>query len=173
MKSVGGVEASAIQELPPLVLRRGETFLVFRARGVENLDEFNSLCPPIDPKTYGRVGKHGWELDPDAPALRDAITQRNIKHYQYLVIKTLEPSQIDWDKINLHDPDTWKFLDDELRGVLSYTEINALLALVDEANALDPEKLEANRESFLLQQAVRLTTVDRLSSCPSGEVAST
>jgi len=131
----------------PLPFKRGKKFLAFYAQPVWDLDEFNALCPPPENEFY-RFTKNGKEKDPEAPGYLDLIGRYSRKRWGYVVLKSLEPSKIEWDNVSLKDPNTWDKVEEELRKELGLYEFAKVMTLVDEANAIDEEKLEENAQSF-------------------------
>jgi len=154
---VGGKEwTSSAWEPDPLVLNRGRDkdgkpqFLVFRARGIKNYDEFTRLCPK--PKNHsGYLTPSGWKEDPKSPQYLDQLELWKQRRWAYTVIKTLEPSEIEWDKVQLSNPKTWLHYEAELLQIVNHCEQGLVIDLVHTANALDQEKLEENRQSFFQQ----------------------
>jgi hypothetical protein len=154
---IGGVEAKRRGELEPLVFSREDgNDLVFIAKPVYNLDEFIALCPEPDVKQFGKMTKDGWVPDLEAPQYLDLLRLRRVAHWDYTMIKSLEPSNINWDKVKHNDPKTWKHCQTELLSVLSYTEFSKVIGLVEEANTMDDAKLEENRESFFRKRVAVL-----------------
>jgi hypothetical protein len=93
-----------------------------------------------------------------------------------MVIRSLAPSEIEWDTANVNDPRTWANWEDDLKsGGLTQVECNRVLALVLEANALDEAKLQKAREVFLRGQEpmpdVFSSPRSEQPSTPSGEPA--
>ena len=94
-----------------------------------------------------------------------------------MVIKSLEPSGIEWVKTNVSDPSTYTEWSDELKMAgLSDVEVNRIIMCVMQANSLDEDKLKAAREVFLLgeeeaQNASSGPSTEQPST-PSGEPAS-
>lgn len=153
---VNGVEAKRRGVLPPIVFPRDDgEFLAFYVQPVYDLDEFDILCPEPDPKKYGMLTKDGWVTDYEAPALLDELKRHRMKRWEYIVIKSLEPSNITWDKVDPKNPKTWHHHEAELRGVMSYSEFGQLMGLIDEANSLNKKRLEENRETFFRKLAER------------------
>lgn len=157
---VNGVDAKKVTawEPDPLVLDRGrdehgeKVFLVFRARGVKTYDEFEALCP--EPKnTQGYMTREGWQIDPEAPVYVDEMKRWRQQRWAYTIIKTLEPSNIEWEKVKIAAPKTWHHFKEELRLILSDNELGRLYGLIHEANVLNQEKLEENKQSFFQLQA--------------------
>ena len=149
---VGGVETSREALFGPLTFRRGKDYLVFYAQPVWDLDEFNLRCPaPVN--NHHMFTKGGKVIDPKAPAYLDALAEHSRKRWGYIVLKTLEPSNITWDNVSLVDPSTWVNVEQDLKRSLGLYEFSRVMRLVDEANAIDEEKLEENAQSFFQQQA--------------------
>ena len=149
---INGIDPNTLCNECVLVLPRGEQNLVFRAVGLRDVEEFNALCPA--PKPPGKLTKDGWVAKEDDPTYQQLMLQWGKKRLGYMVSRSLAPSQIEWDTIKLDDPRTWAKWDEDLRnGGLTQIEVNRVLGLVMEANALDEAKLAKARESFLVGQA--------------------
>jgi hypothetical protein len=87
-----------------------------------------------------------------------------------MVVKSLEPSEIEWDTVDPDNPKTWTNYAEDLRGAgFSQVEVNRIVGLVWEANCLDEAKLEEARQVFLRGQQ----PVSDASSGPSTEPEST
>ena len=156
-----------------LILPRGEQVLVIRAQAV-NLDEFDVLCP--EPKPPGKLTKDGWIPDLDNESYRQIITNHNEKRIAYLVVKSLEPSDIEWEKVKIENPSTWVgYVQDFKAAGLTTIEINRIVQCVMQANSLDEAKLEQARKVFLLGQAQALVVSSGQNTVPantsSGEPA--
>ena len=73
-----------------------------------------------------------------------------------MIVKSLEPSNVEWDTVNVADPRTWKNWSTDLRGGgLSDIECQRVMNLVLEANCLDEAKLKKAREVFLAGEAAK------------------
>jgi hypothetical protein len=84
----------------------------------------------------------------------DQLAQYNIKKMAWIILKSLEPSEIDWDTVDMENPGTWLNYQKELREAgFSEIEVNRICNICMQANALDEAKLEAARQSFLHGQA--------------------
>jgi hypothetical protein len=95
-----------------------------------------------------------------------------LRRWSWLVIKSLEPSfkpigDLEWERVKPDDPRTWGLVEDELKDGLAVFEFTKVMALVDEANALDAEKLAANAETFF-QIAAQEAAAEKATS-QSGE----
>ena len=90
--------------------------------------------------------------DKDA-TYRQVLASWSQQRLGYMVLKSLEPSQIEWDTVKEDDPQTWKNWSADLRnGGLSDMECHRVMNLVLEANCLDEAKLKKAREVFLAGQ---------------------
>lgn len=149
MRIGGIIVAGPTQEV--LVLPRGEQALIIRAQAI-NLDEFDALCP--EPKPPGKLTKDGWIPDTTNDNYRQIIDNHNEKRIAYLVVKSLEPSQIEWDTVQIDNPRTWtNYVQDFKNAGITTIEINRIVQCVMQANSLDEAKLEQARKVFLLGQA--------------------
>ena len=116
------------------------------------MDEFQAKCPL--PKPPGKLTKDGWVAEENDPTYQQVLTEWGKKRLGYIVTRSLEPSQIEWDSVKLDDPRTWaNWEQDLIDGGLTQIEANRVLALVMEANSLDEAKLTKAREVFLRGQA--------------------
>jgi hypothetical protein len=149
---IAGIDPKTLCNEVLLVLPRGQSEIVFRAKGLSNMDEFDAVCP--HPKPPGKFTKDGWIPHTNDPTYQQVLAEYAKKRLGYIVIRSLEPSEIEWDTVKRDDPRTWPNWESDLTtGGLSQIESNRVLALVMEANALDEAKLEKARESFLRGQA--------------------
>lgn len=149
---IAGVDLQApVEEI--LVLPRGETNVVFKARPVLSMEHYEKSCP--EPKPPGKRIKGGAFV----PNLDDAeykrqLTLHNELWLAYMVLKSLEATDgLEWEKVNIDRPLTWPLYRQELLDAnFSQIEINRITALVLSANCLDEKKLEEARKSFILGQ---------------------
>jgi hypothetical protein len=149
---IGGTDPKTLLNEVVLVLPRGEQTIVFRAKGLPDMAEFDAKCPV--PKPPGKFTKDGWVANDSDPTYQQVISAWGKKRLGYLVTRSLEPSAIEWDTVKMDDPRTWANWEKDLvEGGLTQVEANRVLALVMEANALDETKLQKAREVFLRGQA--------------------
>ena len=146
---IAGIDPKSLCNEVLLVLPRGDSQIVFRAIGLRDLEEFNKVCP--QPQPPGKRTREGFIPNMNDPTYQQVMTEWGKKRFGYMLVKSLEPSEIEWDTVNLADPRTWLQWEDELRDSgLTQIEVNRVATLVLEANALDDEKLTKAREYFLL-----------------------
>ncbi len=146
---IGGVPVTKCEEI--LVLPRIEGNLVFTAVAVPSMDYFDEVCPKPAPAMMLKAGgKREPKIDDNYVQLLEDWSQRR---YAYICVKSLEPSDIEWDEVALDKPSTWTKWTDELREAgLSDVEINRVQTLVLDANSLNEAKLKEARDSFLRGQ---------------------
>ena len=145
---IGGVDPKSLPNIEHLVLPRGDSNLVFHARGLSDMTEFEKLCPePIPPKVWTKDGWNANLEDRDYLAIMAEFGKRRLA---YMVVRSLEPSNVEWDTVKYEVPGTWANWEVDLRAAnLSQIECNRILNLVLEANCLDESKLKKAREVFL------------------------
>jgi hypothetical protein len=145
---INGVEVKGPSEEVLVLPRATGEDIPFIARAILDYDEFEKRVP--EPKPKAVLVKGGWKENVDDPAFKEAVEKRDDLRIAWLVLKSLEPSNIEWDTIDMDKPSTWLNWQDELRDAgLNTTEIGRVITCVTTANALNEEKLEAARESFL------------------------
>lgn len=167
---IGGIDPSKLPTIETLVLPRGDEIIVFKATGLSSYDEFDALCP--EPKAPGAF-KPGGEFvpNPEDPSYRQMLATYANKRMAYMAIKSLEPSDIEWDEVNIDNPSTWTKWSTELKNVgFTQVEVNRIMGLVLDANCLNEERLEKARSVFLLGQVVEK---EGTSTGPSSEPKST
>lgn len=147
---IGGVKVTACEELLVLPRPDGQDIPI-RAKAVAINEEFNRLVPlPIAPKIQTKEGTSHDFSDQD---YKKAVHRREEQRFAFLCIKSLEPSQIEWETVNLEQPNSWLKWQDELMAAgLSETEVNRIIGAVMVANSLDEDKIEAARKAFLRGQ---------------------
>ncbi len=159
-----------------IVIPRGQSQIVLRARAVLEYDDFDRLCP--EPKAPWVVKPGGQkQQDFNDPKYIAAIAQRVKQQTYFMFIKSLEATDgLEWDTIDLKRPDTWLQFENELKNSgFSQIERNLITRGIMIANNLDDNKVEEARQRFLLSLAV--PAVDSLSqtavptSTPSGQPA--
>ena len=145
---IGGIDPKTLPTEEVLVLPRGDQMVVFRARGVSDLEEFEKLCP--EPTPPGKLTKDGYVPDMADPDYQSVRAEYQKRRTAYIVVRSLEPSQIEWDTVQLANPATWANWDMDLKNNgFSQMACNRVLELVLEANCLDDAKLKKAREVFL------------------------
>ena len=141
-------------------------------RGLKDMSEFSTICPA--PKPPGKLTKDGFIPNTNDPSYQQLLTMWGTKRLGYMAVKSLEPSEITWDTVDIANPATWGNWETDLKnGGLNQFEVNRVTGLVLEANSLDDDKIERARRIFLLGSAgIRtLWPPTELASTSSGEPA--
>ena len=149
---IGGIDPSTLSTEELLVLPRGEQNIVFRAVGIPDYEEFKALCP--EPKAPGvQMAGKGWMPNENDPGYRDMVKTHDKRRIDWMVLKSLEPSDVEWDTVDLDNPPTWTNWQGDLKTAgLNQVEVNRVQALVFQANCLDESKLQKALEAFQLGQ---------------------
>lgn len=147
---IGGVQVTKAEELLVLPRNNGEP-VVFRAIPVAIAEEFDSKVPmPVAPMVQKKDGKYN---DTNDPEYVKALKLRGERRFSLMIIRSLEPSNIEWETIKLEDSSSWLNWEQELKDAgLSETECNRVVAAVMAANSLDEDAIKEAREAFLRGQ---------------------
>lgn len=146
---IGGVDPSTLPNEEFLVLPRGDKFIVFKAQGLPNTDEFKKLVPEPKPPVFHKNDGSKVENLED-PNYKSDLAEFNKRWLAYLVVASLRPSQIEWDTVKEDVPGTWAGYEKDLENSgINQMERNAVIGLVMRANNLDESHLKKARENFL------------------------
>jgi hypothetical protein len=145
---IGGKEVKGASEEYLVLPRPTGEDIVFHAVAVDDLDEFALKCPAPTPKRALVAG--GWKENFDDPSYLESVMKHSELQYAYMVLKSLEPSNIEWDTVEMEKPSTWLNWEKDLKDAgLTQTEVNRVINCVSTANSLNEAVLEEARESFL------------------------
>ena len=148
---IAGVDPTTLPSEVFLVLPRGDAQIVFKAQPARDMDTFEALCPRPTPP--GKMTRDGYVPMENDPSYQVILANWASQRLGYMVMKSLEPSQIEWDTVTTDNPATYRNWSKDLRaGGLSDIECHRVLNLVLEANCLDETKLKQAREVFLAGQ---------------------
>ena len=75
---------------------------MLKARGLPDMDEFSKLCP--DPKPPVMLTRQGQKANLNDVGYQQREAEQAKRRWAYIVVKSLEPSQIEWDTVKLDDP---------------------------------------------------------------------
>jgi hypothetical protein len=162
---IGGVEVKGPNE-ELLVLPRQDQDIIIRAKAVLDMETFDKLCP--EPKPPGKRTKDGWVPNPEDQGYKTILEVYQNKRLAYLILQSLEPSNIEWDTVVIDNPSTWSnYLIDLKNAGLSTIEVNRIITCVMQANSLDEKKLGEARKVFLRGQAQDQNASSGLTSEPA------
>lgn len=151
---INGREIKGPNRVTVVLPREDEEDIVLIAEAILDLSEVDKyIQAPKPPSAMVKGG--GVEYDYSDKGYLEQLNSYNLKKMAWIVLKSLEPSNIEWSEVNIENPGTWLKYQDEMKAVgFSDIEINRVGNAVMQANALDEAKLEAARQSFLRGQAV-------------------
>ena len=128
-------KGEAIQPPTPVEvkIRRGENDLVITLKAVMNFDEFDELVPEPKPPLVTDVKTNTKTKD-----IHDAGYVKKMDDYfdrrtDWTMIKSLEDSGLEFEKVDPGKPETWKDVQKELRECFTPAEANTILNGIAEA----------------------------------------
>lgn len=141
-----------------IVIPRGDSQIVMKARAVLDYTDFEKLCPEPKAPMILRPGGVKEQNFKDVTYVA-AVRQRITKQTYYMFIKSLEATPgLEWETINMSDPSTWLNFEKELEtSGFSSIERNLITRAVLIANNLDEQKIEEARQRFIQSQAVQVS----------------
>lgn len=151
-----------------LYLPHGDTVFEFKAQSVPDFEEFDALVPL--PKPPGKRTREGFIPNTSDPGYLQILANYAAQREAWFAIRSLEPSNIEWDTVKPDNPSTWiKWKDDMKLAGFNVFQISRIQNLVYEANCLDEQKIARARDLFLQGKAA----ASDAATSPSSEPAST
>ena len=148
---IGGQLISRPKDEIIVIPREGEN-IVFKAQAVLDYTEFDKLCPEPQPT----IRKYPDGREELVTQSADFIKKRDnwaTKRSNWLIIESLRVTEaLEWDTVDLSDPETWSNYRNELEQVFTTGEVNAIIGGVLRANSLDDKRFEEAKNQFLAQQ---------------------
>lgn len=172
---IAGIEVPKQHE-EVLVLPKGGVNIVFKAVAVLDFEVFEKINPMPQPKQRrypdGRIAQ-----EVDSPTYKTAISDWASAKTNWMILKSLEPSCIEWDTVDMSKIDTWaNYTKDLHNSGFSEYEIGRIIDLAITACGLNQEKIDRETQSFLLGQGKAQNEQSSPSSgqsdTPSGDVVS-
>jgi hypothetical protein len=122
-------------------------------KAITAYEDFEKVCPaPVPPKVMLPGGKTSENIE--APEFKKALEDYANKQTNWMYIKSLEPSNIGWDTVNIADPSTYENWEkDLLKAGLTQIEITRIKNGCLKAQGLDSEKIEKAKKSFLASRS--------------------
>jgi hypothetical protein len=149
---IRGKEVKGVSE-EVLVLPRLDGNIVFKAKAVTDMELFQKMCPL--PKAPSMLVAGGFQSNTADPNYLKMIQRHSELRMGYIMIKSLEPSEIEWDTVVLDQPQSWlNWREDLSKAGFTEVEIERITVCVLQANCLDESKLARAREDFLAGQGM-------------------
>jgi hypothetical protein len=137
-----------------IIIPRGDEPIILKARAVLDYKEFNAICPA--PKPPIKMHRSGQRVpDFTNSNYQKEFDRVNTARVNWMILKSLDvpENEIEWETIDMSDPDTWGNFENELRAAgFSDIEIGRITTGVMSANGLDDAKVEEARMNFLASQ---------------------
>ncbi len=150
---VNGREISGPNRVTLVLPREDAEDIVIIAQAIIDMDAFDKFVD--EPKPPSAMVKGGnVEYNYKDNGYIEQLAQYNLKKMAWIVLVSLEPSNIEWENVDMENPGSWLGYQKEMKDAgFSDIEFNRVCNLCMEANALDEGKLEAARQVFLRGQA--------------------
>lgn len=149
---LNGQKISSANECVIVLPRFNADPIVFKARAVLDMNDFERMCP--DPKPPTRRFSDGRVVEnlKDEGYLQQVQNQGKMR-LSWIVLKSLEATEdLEWETVDLGDPTTWDNFRTEMKDSgFGDIEINRVIAECLNVNALNEDKIEEARSRFLLQ----------------------
>lgn len=137
----------------PIVLPRNEGDIVLYAAPILSLEDFEKLCPRPKPPSVMRPGK-GYSVDTNSKEYIQAMSKWGEQKSNYLIIKSLSDGtpDLEWDNVDLTDPDTWAGYETELTSVFTIGEVDIIVGGCFAANLPTDDRQKEALERFMSPQ---------------------
>lgn len=158
-----------------VVLPRNDGDIVFECHAVLDYKPFDLMCP--EPKPPFKMLPGGQKLiNVEDAKYKEKLSAINLRKISWMVLKSLEPTGIEWDTVKMDDPETWgNYIADFQKAGFSEVEINRIVMGVMAACSLDEAKIEEARQRFLTSRRDTAENssiqMDAQQNTPSGESA--
>jgi hypothetical protein len=150
---VNGREIAGPNRVTLVLPRENADDIVIIAQSISDMSAFDKYIElPLPPSAMVKGGN--VEHNYNDSGYVEQLAGYNLKKMAWIVLTSLAPSNIEWEKVDLENPGSWVGYVEEMKDAgFSEIEVNRVCNLCMEANALDEGKLEAARQVFLRGQA--------------------
>ena len=134
-----------------VVIPRDEEDFVFEVQAVLDFKQFEAVCPEPQPvtKTNQKTGQS--VKNTSHPVYTEALKKYNENRINFMIIQSLSATAgLEWDKVDLSDPSSWKEYEGELRdcGLTEY-EMSLIVRAIMKVNGLSEEIYNEAKKRFL------------------------
>lgn len=149
---LNGKRITGANETIIVIPRSNSDSIVFKARAILDMAEFEEMCPAPEPPIRKYAGGREHKNTKD-PGYIQQIENHSALRLSWIVLMSLSANEnLEWENLDISDPTTWNNFRKELTEAgFSTIEINRIVAECLEVNALNEEKIEEARALFLLQ----------------------
>lgn len=172
------IDGKVIEPPKPVYIpipREGAEDIILTAQPVIDMSEFDQVYPePKPPFVDDRKNKKKYH-DYDDPKYQSKIEKRIEARQDYIVIKSLSATPgLEWEIVDIKDPDTWKFYREELQQSFTAPESEYIIMQAILANMPTEDRRKEALNLFTSrqeQEKVFSSLTDEQNSTPSGEPA--
>lgn len=154
---IGGQVIDKPSEEVLVLPRSNGNDIIITARAVLSMEVFEQYVPQPQAKRAWSKDK-GNHLMTEEPQFVKDMAVYGEQRFAFIALKSLEPSEIEWQTVALEDPSTWTNWSEELKDAgMSDIEVQRVIVCVMQANSLDENKLKQARLAFLtgLEEAAK------------------
>lgn len=146
---VNGVALTSMRLVELYLPIAGGGAVEFKFRPLRSDEDFETVCPkPVPPIKIGKGNvKHANIEDPHfKAAVNDWVT----KKLDWEFLTSISATEgLEWETVNLAEPDSWKNWRDDAAKVFGKAELNKLFEAFINAQYLTEELMEKARDAFL------------------------
>lgn len=145
---LAGVEIDATYK-KQIVFKRSKQDLVFKLVAVSDYEDFEKVCKTPEAPWITKRGEEEAVRSLDDPEYTKAMEDWAGKKYSWMCLKTLEPSEITWDSVDLSDSETYvNWTDDLLKAGFAEGEVIRLQREIATVNGLTAEAISETEADF-------------------------
>lgn len=154
---IGGIKVDKPTE-EIVVFEMGGKDVVFKAQAVLDETEFDEICKLPKPPMVKKRGEDEARADFTDKKYNEQIIKYSEKKSHWMILKSLEPSEIEWETVDMKNPDTWENYYKELRKLFTRSQQDVIYEAVMVANGLSDSKIKEARERFLAGERVKVVS---------------
>lgn len=137
---------------------RGQDVVKLRLQAVLSFEQFNRLVPTPKPPLKTDVKNNRQWHDYEDKGYEKKLDQYSELKSAYVIIKGLEATDgLEWENVNINEPDTWVNYKKELLQSFTETESARIIDAVNEANNPTTRRIEEAFDSFTPSQDQQVT----------------
>lgn len=137
-----------------LAIPRDDGDIIFTARAVQEIEEFEEILPPPQPPLMVKPGNIQFKNIED-PDFKIALGAWSTQKMNWMILKSLEASEgLEWERVKMDDPETWSEFRVELKeSGFNAVEIAYIINAALRVNTIDEAKMEEARARFLVSKS--------------------
>ena len=137
-----------------LVIQNNGNDIVFKAQAVLDYTEFDEICVKPEPPSIIKRGEKVTTKDFEDKKYNQEVYDFAVLKTNWMYLKSLEPSEIEWKTVKMKKPETWANYKNELKKIFTTQQVEKIFDLVLEANVITDSKIKEGRERFLAGERV-------------------